>query len=146
MEYFYVITSLLVCGIVFFTIQRRKKHQIQINDYNSGGSEISSYPWLISAADKNELSLYSSPSKLSLTDRLLDSVGHIINATPKVKELVQKNKQIIVKFKPEVMRKLKSGELTLMTAKNSQDKLRAIAVGSKNKKIDSHGTIEVKDV
>lgn len=137
---------LLTCVAVFFTIQRRRKHQLQINDNNSGESEVSSYPWLISAAGKNELSLYSPPSKLSLTDHLIDSIGHIINVTPKVKELVQKNNKILVKFKPEVMRKLSSGELTLLKAKNLPGKWRAIAVDSKNRKIASHGTLEVKDV
>ncbi|MCI3922657.1 hypothetical protein MO973_20710 [Paenibacillus sp. TRM 82003] len=150
MEYLSFGLMITIIAITVIYLQQKRTRLIGTDSESDGGNENNNiddalFPCVISGTDVTDLSAYSPPRQLHLSSPLLNTVHTLINAAPKAKDLVKTQQQIVVKFNPEIMKKLQSGELTRMKAKNSTDKLRTMVVDKKNR-IRGHGHVEIENI
>ncbi|WP_174615174.1 hypothetical protein [Virgibacillus ihumii] len=100
--------------------------------------------WEIWSANTGNIQEYKPSTSIKITDGLNEQINNIISLTPQAKEIVQKDKEIIIHFKNDVINKIKSGELKVMKKGNSLNEFRPLAVDGNNK-IRGQGWIELKD-
>lgn len=102
-------------------------------------------PWLVKIVDDKELSFYDPPKKIELTDNMKNSIGSLMKITNSANEIVNKEKKVILAFKPEIANGLKSGELQLLKPKGSTNEFFAIAKDNKGK-FAGQGRLEIQEV
>lgn len=150
MEYLTLGLFIMIIALMVIYLKQKRTRLIGSDSESNGENENNNiddalFPCVISGTDVTDLSVYSPARKLHLSTPLMNSVHTLINAAPKAKELVKTHQQIIVKFKPEIMEKIRKGELTVMEAKNSTDKWRTMVV-DKKKRIAGHGHVEIENI
>lgn len=98
-------------------------------------------PYDQSLIEKNNITQKSLP----LIPSLKDQVGNIVKLAPQTKELIKKEKTLVLRFNNDVIEKFKTGEFHLMKSKNSLNEYLPIAVDGKHK-IRAHGRLGVKEI
>jgi hypothetical protein len=155
---FLILTIMAISVVIAITKTNKKrsimKEQIEpmnnskveekIEPMNISKMEETNFPWLIEEANTKELSLYYPPKKLELTDNIKNYVNNIIKVTPSMKNVIQKENKLILKFKDEIVEKLKTGELKLVKVKGGIGN-RAIASDQKGKFV-AHGKFEMQEL